>query len=120
MKLCLDTYALVEIEKNTPTYRSIIEEEFIITAAALGEFYYLMARLKGARTAEYWAKRLLPFTEDVDKHLWVESMRFRAEHYKEKLSVIDALSYTYARKHKLLFVTGDAAFKDKPGVKHIA
>ena len=37
----------------------------------------------------------------------------------EKVSYVDALGYTLAQKHDLVFLTGDKAFKGIEGVEHV-
>lgn len=116
---CLDTYALFEIEKNNPRYRPIAKSDFIIPSAVLAEFCVAMTKRQGKKTGTYWFRQLEQYARDIDADMWMEGLMFREEHRKEKISIVDALGYVYARKNNLPFVTGDKAFENKPGVKFI-
>ena len=47
------------------------------------------------------------------------AMLFRKRHKKRDLSYADAIGYAFARKHDVLFLTGDRQFRDLPGVEFV-
>jgi predicted nucleic acid-binding protein len=119
LALCLDTYALVEMHGGNPDIEHIYEEEYCVPELLVVEFYDIMYRRYGLKTAEYWKRRLSNVTVTTPRELLFLAMRFKRDHNKEDLSFFDCVGYMYARQHKMQFVTGDKAFKGKPGVKFI-
>ena len=57
--------------------------------------------------------------QDITDDIIRDAMVFRQKHKRRDISYTDAIGYAFARAHHLLFLTGDKAFKDIPGVKHV-
>ena len=110
-KFCLDTYALVELDKGNPRYRDINVEERAIPDLILVEFYGVLLREQGERVAEYWRKKLEPFVVRVELDLLFAAVQFRRVHRKKRLSFFDAVGYMYSLHNGYHFVTGDKEFK---------
>ena len=115
----LDTYALVEIHNNNPSYREIASKQFIIPELILAEFYGIILRRHNKETADYWIKKIRPYTEKTNFHIFINAVLYRQKHNKEKLSLFDCVGYCSALENNSTFVTGDKAFRNKPHVKFI-
>lgn len=114
--LCLDTYALVEINNGNPKFVSFLEEDAVITDITMAEFYADMYRKYDERTADYWHKKLSVFCKPVHREILIKAVKFRIENKKKNLSFFDCVGYVYSLENSLKFVTGDKEFKDKEGV----
>ena len=113
---CLDTYALVEIDKGNPRFASYADGDFVITGETLAEFYWVLMRDASQSVADHWYEKLLPYAVSVAPDLLVEAMRFRRKHKKRRISFFDAVGYVFARARNILFVTGDKEFEKLPHV----
>ncbi len=116
-KKCLDTYALIEITEGNANFSQYLAEEFVITDTTLAEFYSVLLREDGKQTAEYWFRKLTPYSVHVTKIILKEAILFRHKHKKEKISFFDAVGYIYAKTYNYPFVTGDRQFKSKENVE---
>lgn len=117
---CLDTYALMEILQKNPSFDEFIGADWVIIDATLAEFYMVLHRTLGQKTADYWWSAFEPMTKSLQAKTWLSAARLRLQNPKEKLSIYDCLGYCFAQEHGYLFVTGDKAFKDKKGVKYLS
>lgn len=119
MMWCLDTYALIEVEKKNPQFAFLLEEEFVIADATLAEFYMIERKRFGEKTADYWLRQLSARAQRISLSVWLKAVVFRHEKRTERLSVYDCLGYCFALENGYTFVTGDKAFKGKKGVKFL-
>ena len=119
VKRCLDTYALVEIAEANPKFSKYLNVEFIITNLTLVEFYAVLLRQKGEDTADYWYKKLEPYSAYLDLKLLIDAVKFRFMNRKLNLSFFDAVGYVFALKNGFYFVTGDKAFERLKNVEYI-
>ncbi|MBI3031967.1 PIN domain-containing protein [Candidatus Woesearchaeota archaeon] len=116
----LDTYALVEIAHCNHKFSQYLDEDFIINDLTLTEFYYvLLKEVKDNQyhLAEYWFKKLQPYSKPVTISLLIKAADFRFKYRKKNLSFFDAIGYIFARQHNLIFVTGDKEFEKLPGIE---
>lgn len=116
---CLDTYALMEILQRNPAFDEFLESEWVITDATLAEFYTVLRRTLGEKTASYWSSSFEPRAKPLNAKVWLKAARLRQDSMKENLSIYDCLGYCFALEHGYTFVTGDEAFKNKKNVKYI-
>jgi len=112
-----DTYAIVELFKKNPSFFALGEEHtWIITEHALVEIYHYALKNYGERIARItyhaWRQRVEPLTEDATNR----GMRFKLEHKNENPSYADCIGWGTAQALGIPFLTGDKAFKGKPGV----
>lgn len=115
---CLDTYALVEIAKGHPAFVGYFSEEFVIANLTLIEFYAVLLREDGEKTAEYWFERLKPYAITVNQGVMKEAIEFRHQHRRQRISFFDAVGYIFSLKNNYRFVTGDKEFKNLKGVEY--
>ena len=117
MKKYLDTYALAEIAKGNKEFSIYLLEEFVITDLTLVEFYAMLLREDGEKTAEYWFRRLEAYAVSVPRQILKEAIIFRYQHRKQNISFFDAAGYIYSLRNSLPFVTGDKEFEKLPNVE---
>lgn len=114
--LCLDTYALIELHNDSPNYRFIANEKFIMTEITLAEFFRQMLKEHGLETADYWLKKLEPYSATTGLNTLRKAQIFREENKKINISFFDAQGYIFALENDYKFVTGDKEFKGMKGV----
>lgn len=118
-KKYLDTYALIEITKGNPNFAKYFSQDFTITNITLVEFYAVLLREENEKTADYWFKKLEPYSVNIKTDVLVEAVKFKYKHRKQKISFFDAVGYIYSLKNNCLFVTGDKEFKHLNQVEFI-
>lgn len=117
--LCLDTYALAEISKANPKFAKLMETDFVITDLTLAEFYGIILREYDELTANYWYRKISPYSKPVDKLILVKAVKFRYQNKKKNISFFDAVGYVYSRENNYTFVTGDKEFEKLQNVRFI-
>lgn len=114
---CLDTYALVEICDGNSVFSNLLNEEIVITDLTMAEFYADLYRKYGLPTANYWHKKLSALCRPVSRDILIKAVTYRIDNKKQNLSFFDCVGYLFAVENKIIFVTGDKEFKDKPNVQ---
>jgi len=117
--LCLDTYALIEINNGNPKFASLLNEDVVITDLTMAEFYANMYRRYNEKTADYWHKRLSAFCKPVSRGILIKAIRFRIDNKQKRPSFFDCVGYTYAQEHNMRFATGDKELEGMDGVLFI-
>ena len=113
-----DTYALVEMIQKNPNYDGFNDFPLVTTVLNKIELYWWALTRYGQELAEILLESLTP-TQEINDDLIREAMLFRRKYNKRDFSYADSLGYAFARKHDLLFLTGDNMFKDLPGVEFV-
>lgn len=116
-KKYLDTYALIEVANGNPHFSVYLFEDFVITDITLAEFYAVLLREDGQKTADYWLKKLSPYSVNVTKHILIEAIKFRHQYKKKRISFFDSVGYIYAIENGCVFVTGDKEFENFKNVE---
>ena len=101
---CLDTYALIEIAKGNPKFMEYLDINFVTTDLNLAELYSVILREEGSKNADFWFKKLEPYSVPVDKLILIEAVKFRRENKKQNISFFDAVGYIFALANKYIFV----------------
>jgi|SRR3989344_781466 len=114
---CLDTHALIEISEANPRFSDYKDSEFVINDITLAEFYGVILRNKGKELADFWLRKLEPYSVKVIRGVLIEAVKFRHENKKRDISFFDAVGYIFSIKNGCSFVTGDKEFKDFPNVE---
>ncbi|MBI3051079.1 hypothetical protein HYY74_01340 [Candidatus Woesearchaeota archaeon] len=117
--LCLDTYALMEIQLANPKFAQLTDEEFTITEWTLTEFYRVLLRENISPAARYWVNKFIPFCSHVPMPILLNAIDFRSQNKKRELSIFDCVGYIFSRDKNYKFVTGDKEFENMPGVLFI-
>ena len=116
-----DTYALVEILRGNPAYKSY-------TRLVTSEFNLL--ELAYAVTRDYGEDIALQVLDEVRKNIviiypddrdYVEAALFKISQRRagRNVSLVDALGYVLAKKIGVPFLTGDKAFKGLENVEYV-
>lgn len=117
MMKCLDSYALVEICDGNPNFMPLLKEKTAITDLTMTEFYANLYKKYGTPTADYWHRKLNSLCRFVSREILIKAVKYRIDNNKQKLSFFDCVGYVYACENKMVFVTGDKEFKEKPNVE---
>ena len=115
----MDTYALMEIARDNPTFTQFNKEGFVIADPTLAEFYGVLLREFNEQTAEYWFLKMSPYAVQVSKELLKAAVKFRYESRAKNFSFFDAVGYVFAVKNGHKFLTGDKEFESLPNVKFV-
>lgn len=109
-----DTYALLRMYRGDASYERYAKIPIMTDSGSLYEFAREILRRGNAREARdalagLRAERLVPTDDDL-----VEAAKLAQR--SGRISAQDALGYAIARRERLLFLTGDRAFRHLPGV----
>ena len=115
--LCLDTYALVELETINPKYSFLLNKDFVIPDTTMAEFYTVLLQKHDERTADYWHRKFSAFCRPVSREVLIKAVKFRKEN--RGMSFFDCVGYMFALENNIKFVTGDKAFKGRKGVEYV-
>lgn len=117
-KSVLDAYALLAYLKGESGHARVKEllasvgTDLIINSINLGEVFYIIARTRGIREADYFLSVILPslpitvYENSLDDV--IEAARFKAAH---ALSFADCFAASTAFRERAALVTGDPEFK---------
>ncbi|HZX19712.1 MAG TPA: PIN domain-containing protein [archaeon] len=114
-----DTYAFFEIINANPNYSAHLETVGTTTKLNLMELHYGLLREYGKKFADEKYDNLVKNTLEVDDKTIKEANEFRLKHAKKKLSYIDCVGYVSAKRHNLIFLTGDKEFKNMENVEFV-
>jgi len=114
-----DTYALVEILKDNPKYRAYADIAVTITVLNLTELAYSVLQDFGRERAIRICEKFSECVHEIDADIIVEAAEFCREHKKQNLSYADCIGYIFAKKHNMLFLTGDEQFRYIPNVEFV-
>jgi len=118
VKYFFDTYALVELIKRNPKFMPYGEYPLITTILNKIELYWWALNFNGEELGRIILNSISDVQEIPDEVI-ESAMRFRKEHRKKDFVYADAIGYAFARKHNLLFLTGNRQFRDLPGVEFV-
>ena len=117
--ICLDTYALVEVNNGSPKFIGLLARDPVITDITLAEFYADVYRKYDEKTADYWHRKLSAFCRAVSRDILIKAVKFRIDNRQKNLSFFDCVGYLYALENNIPFVTGDKEFEHREGVLFI-
>ncbi len=112
-----DTYALIEIAKNSPQYVRFADEDITTTRFNLAELIYIVMSELGEKSAEKAFEKFRDSETHVSDATLFNAMKFRLKNKNRGLSYVDCIGYTFALENGLVFLTGDRAFSGLPGVE---
>jgi predicted nucleic acid-binding protein len=122
VRLYADTYALIELLKGNPNYESYSDVELVSTEFNILELAYALFRDFGPDEVAKVMKSVrskidVMLTNDTD---YINAARFRLSENRtgKKLSLVDALGYSYSRKLEIKFLTGDREFSGMEDVEY--
>ena len=117
VKYFFDTYAIIEILNQNPTYEKYKNKRATITVFNLAEIYYsclnTLEESEANKIYEVYKDAVVKISDSILK----EAIKFRKENKKRDLSYADCIGYIYALKNKMKFLTGDKEFENLPNVE---
>jgi len=119
VKYFWDSYAVIELLKNNPSYKKYGEEEVIMSFLNLVEITYSVFREYGEKEARKIFKKFLETVVEPSEEIIISALKFKSNHAKQNLSYADCVGYQYALHHTMFFLTGDKEFKDLPKVSFV-
>jgi len=118
--LFYDTYALIEIYKNSPNYEKYKEvSKILLNKLNLLEFSYFLIRENKRNEVQDIFKRLLRFNVDYDEEVLIEAAEMKFKLLKQRLSFVDCIGYILAKRHNAKFLTGDENFRNMENVEFV-
>ncbi|HPS90533.1 MAG TPA: PIN domain-containing protein [Methanothrix sp.] len=122
-RLFADTYALIELLKGNPNYEDYSQAYLVATEFNIFELTYALFRDFGrdeaAKVVSLMRDKIeVVLTEDSD-YLSASEFRKSTNCTGKKLSLVDALGYSYSRKLGIRFLTGDKEFSEMENVEYI-
>jgi predicted nucleic acid-binding protein len=121
-RLFADTYALIELLKGNPNYEGYSDVELVSTEFNILELTYALFRDFGPDEAAKVMKSVrakidVMLTNDTD-YINASGFRLSENRAGKKLSLVDALGYSYSRKLGIKFLTGDREFSGMENVEY--
>jgi predicted nucleic acid-binding protein len=110
MSFFFDSYAIIEIIKNNPSYEKFKEIPIVTGTLNLAEVHYFLIEFAGVEEADKIINELNLSILEPAKETAIKASRFRFNNKKLKMSYADCLGYIIAIENNLTFVTGDDAF----------
>ena len=121
MVIFLDTYAIIEIAIQNPSYKpyELNSEEAITTIFNLTEVHFYYIKNFGVEEAEKAYGKIKSIVVPIDDSIIKEANSFKLKNIKKRFSFADCIGYATARKYNAKFLTGDYAFKGLEGVEFV-
>ena len=113
-----DTYAIIELLMRNPSHKKYEDYPLVTTILNKIEVYWWALSRYDQKLADILLNSLSHASEIPDDVIR-NAMILRLQHKKKALSYADAIGYAFAKKHNLLFLTGDKQFKDLTGVEYV-
>lgn len=115
-----DTYALIEIGKSNPKYEPYKEDvQILLNKLNLFEVAFFLLRENRENEIKEIFDNYSRYNIDYDENDLIDAAKLKFEFLKQRLSFIDCVGYTLAKKHKVKFLTGDEKFKGKENVEFV-
>ena len=118
----LDSYAMLEIARGNPKYRSFIGESVITSRSNLLEVYCILLEHEEEALAKKVLEILGPIAADLPLELIPKVAYFRRRRLGatgRRFSYVDALGYVIARENGFTFLTGAQEFEGFPEVRFV-
>ena len=121
MVVFLDTYAIIEIAIQNPSYKpyELSSEEAITTIFNLTEIHFYYLKNFGIEEAEKAYNKVKSIIIPIDDSIIKEANTFKLKNLKRRFSFADCIGYVTARKYNARFLTGDYAFKGLEAVEFV-
>ena len=121
MVIFLDTYAIVAIDTDHPSYRKYVLDatDAATTIFNLSETYFVYLKKFGQKEADELYEIVKGMVIPIDDFIIKEAMKFKLANLKKRFSFADCIGYITALKLNAKFVTGDYAFKGLENVEFV-
>ncbi len=114
-----DTYAIMEILKQNPSYIVYQEKSTTFTIFNLVELYAIVLRDYGESKANEVYEKYKGSVVEIGDETLKEAVKFRKMMNKRQLSYADCIGYVYAKRNNMKFLTGDKEFENMENVEFV-
>ena len=118
-----DTYALIEILKGNPNYEGYSQADLVTTEFNILELTYALfrdfGRNEAANVIDFIRFKIEVVPAEDSDYLNASEFRLSTNRTGKKLSLVDALGYSYSRKLGIKFLTGDKEFSGMENVEYV-
>ena len=114
-----DTYAVMELLKQSTSYAPYQGEYVTITIFNLAELYGNVLRDYSEKEANNVYAKYKGSVVEIDDETLKEAVKFRKSMNKRQLSYADCIGYIYAKRHDMKFLTGDPEFEHLDNVEFV-
>lgn len=114
-----DTYALFEIINGNKNYEKYKEFPITLSVLNIAELYWNLLKEKDRKFADEQIEKFNFEILNIPYNLIIDAVLFRYENKRHDVSLVDAVGYVLAKKHKLKFLTGDRFFEDRDNVEFV-
>ena len=118
-KYFLDTYALIEITKDSENFKKFADTSNFTGLMNLLELHYFISKEFGEKKADDIIDKLKDVIINVEIDDVKEASKFRLKNIKSKFSYVDSLGYVMAFNRNLKFLTGDKEFENLDNVEFV-
>jgi len=113
-----DSYAIIELLKGNPNYKSYINTEMVTTKLNLFEVSYFLLRDFGEKKASEFLRKYSNSIVDFNVEVIIEAAKFKLRS-RAGLSMVDCIGYVLAKFLGIKFLTGDDEFKNLDNVEFV-
>ncbi len=118
-----DTYALIELLKGNPNYEGYSRVGLVTTEFNILELTYALfrdfGRNEAANVIDFIRFKIEVVPAEDSDYLNASEFRLSTNRTGKKLSLVDALGYSYSRKLGIKFLTGDKEFSGMENVEYV-
>ena len=118
-----DTYALIELLKGNPNYEGYSRVGLVTTEFNILELTYALfrdfGRNEAANVIDFIRFKIEVVPAEDSDYLNASEFRLSTNGTGKKLSLVDALGYSYSRKLGIKFLTGDKEFSGMENVEYV-
>lgn len=114
-----DTYAVIALLDGQPSYAPYIDKEVVLTIFNLAELHFITLKNFGPAKAREVYHQFQDCAAEPDPEDIFAAMEFRLTNKSRNMSITDCIGYIYAKRHGLLFLTGDKEFQHLENVEFV-
>ena len=115
-----DTYALIEIAKESLSYSPYKKDvKIILNKLNIMEYVQYLFRIGKGHLAKETFDELSELSVDYDDEILIKAAEMKVKYSRDKVSFIDCIGYFIAKKNKAKFLTGDDKFKGMDNVEFV-
>jgi len=118
MAYFFDTYAIIELMFDNPSYEKYRNFPVKLSILNIGEAYAVILRDKGKDRADRWLSCYNFELVEISPKIMARAVHFRFMH-KNGISLTDAVGYILSIENNLKFLTGDKEFKEMENVEFV-
>lgn len=119
-KFFFDTYALIELSKESLSYKKYQEDvEMILNELNLMEYAYYLFRVGKEDKIKKVFQELSSFVVDYDEDILIKAAEMKFKYKKDRISFVDCIGYLLSKRYGAKFLTGDVKFKGMENVEFV-